>query len=180
VYAYKFAYFHVFEVFLEFEVVRFERDRNHHPDKFYVLVIRQHSLGLVQPVAMIGGLVLAIFIVACVFEHVVEMETFSSLIAGMSLIVKAQYVDPAEFFISGHFESSWSRAPSQAGLEPFDVCLGSLVLGVLVIVIAPNFVCLGIVRLCYLQYHLGVHCHEEVWLLCPVHCVAGEHRAVFL
>ena len=158
--------------------MRFERDGHNHPDKFYVLVICQHPLGLIEPVAMIGGLVLALFVVACVFEHVVEMETLAPVIARVPLVVKAQYVDSAEFLVRRHFECCGSRAPPQAGLEPLDVGLGSLVLGVLVIVVAPNFVCLGIVRLRYLQYHLGVHGHEEVWFLCPVHCVACEHSAV--
>jgi hypothetical protein len=56
--------------------------------------------------------------------------------------------------------------------------LGSFILGVLVIVVAPHLVVLGIVGLRYLQDHLGIHCHEIMGFFRPVHCVAGENRAV--
>ena len=178
VYAQEFICVHVAEILAELQIVWFEAVCWHHANKLYVLVICQHPLGLIQPVAMKGCLILALFVVASVLEHIVKCELLVFVTSAVPLIIKAQYVDLVEFLVRCQFQRGWPRAPAQAGLEPAYVILRGLALPVLMVVVAPHFVVLGIVGLRYLQDHLGVHSHEIVGLLRPVDCVAGEYRAV--
>ena len=63
------------------------------PVELCIFEVLYTTFCLVQPVAVESYLVIASFVVPGVFEHVVETISLVLAFLGMSLIIKAQYVD---------------------------------------------------------------------------------------
>ena len=52
---------------------------------------------------MIGGFFVALFVIASVFEDIVECKIFVFVPPAVSLVIKTQYVDGFEFLVSSQF-----------------------------------------------------------------------------
>ena len=144
-YLQEFFNIYVLKVVVEFQVMWPEPAPGSDPVELDVGIVLQHILGLVHPVAIERGRVLALLVVPGVLEHVVESERGLVGIDRVSLIVKAQYVDLVVSLIRRVLQCSGSRTPAQAGSEELHVIAYLGVLVVLVIVVAPYLVCDAVV-----------------------------------